>query len=187
MPEEPVEQQQSNVSLAVQEVKRLRLRGKDYLYCKMYLMAKGFSESAANNVWYLAETTQSSSEAATAVAIQGPYYGIIFFGGFLAVFAYFTLAKYTGFIVATVFSLVFMRYSSFWMRRTPLGFALSVKSDLYSEQEPPEVRWFNYGVIAGFLFFTSGVFLFPSFLGWTPESLWNSLTSIVDPETYFPK
>jgi hypothetical protein len=179
--------QESKASQALKEIKHLRMRGKDYMYCKMYLMAKGFSESAANNIWYVAETTRSSSEAATAIAIQGPYYGIIFFGGFLSVFAYFTLAKYTGFIVATVFSFVFMRYSSFWMKRTPLGFALSVKSDLYSEQDPPEARWFNYGVIAGFLFFAAGVFLFPSFLGWTPESLWNSLTSITDPETYFPK
>ncbi len=179
--------QESNFSQAVKEIKHLRLRGKDYLYCKMYLMAKGFGESAANNIWFVAETTQSSSETATALAMQGPYYGIIFFGGFLSVFAFLTVVKYLGPIVAILFSLVFMRYSSFWMRRTPIGYALSVKSDIYAEQEPPEARWFNYGVIVGVIFFVVGVSLFPSFLGWTWESLLSSVFSITDPSTYFPQ
>ena len=183
----PGEEPQSNVSEAVKEVKHLRMRGKDYLYCKMYLMAKGFTEGASNNIWYVAEKTQSSSEAATKIAMQGPYFGIIFFGGFLSVFAFLTVVKYLGPIIAVVFSLVFMRYSSFWVKRTPLGFALSVKSDLYAESEPPEARWFNYGVIAGVMFFFVGVSLFPSFLGWTWESLLSSLFSVTDPATYFPK
>ncbi|MFH1107098.1 MAG: hypothetical protein V1787_04335 [Candidatus Micrarchaeota archaeon] len=172
---------------AVREVRRLRLRGKDYLYCKMYLMTKGFSETASNNVWYAAEKTQTGSERATALALQGPYYGIFFFGGVLGVVAYFTIARYFGFLASTVFSFIFLRYSSAAMKRTPLGFALSVKSDLYREPEPPEASWFNYGVIAGFLFFAAGVFYFPSFLGWTPELLWASLTSISDPEKMIPK
>ncbi|MFH1199998.1 MAG: hypothetical protein V1708_02935 [Candidatus Micrarchaeota archaeon] len=183
----PGEELSSNFTSAVSEVKHLRLRGKDYLYCKMFLMAKGYSESAANNIWYYAETTKSASETATAFALQGPYFGILFFGGFMAVFAYFAIVKYVGFFASTIFSFIFLRYSSFAMNRTPIGFALSVKSDAYCENDPPEAKWFNYGVIAGFLFFVAGVYYFPSFLGWTPQAIWDSLVSITDPEKIFPK
>ncbi|MBU1198130.1 hypothetical protein KJ765_06525 [Candidatus Micrarchaeota archaeon] len=164
----------------VQEIRNLQHSGKDYMYCKMWLVANGYDERSANYVWALAKHGKSLRQSAEEVARKSMYDGLIFLGGFLGSLLFFRLASFFNFFVATVFGYIFLRYSKFAVMRSPFGFAMSMRSDLYHEPDPPEKKWFNYGVMVGFAFFFVALFYFPSFLGWTPSEFWFEFTHPID-------
>ncbi len=169
----------------VDAVRHLQSIGKDYMYCKMWLVSNGYEEHAANAIWTAAQKGVPLKMSAQRLAGSGIYGGIIFLGGFLGSLLYFRLAADFNFTAATVFGFLFLRYSKFAMMRTPWGFAFNVHSDVYRERDPPEMRMFNYGVIAGFLYFFIALFLFPSFLGWTPASFYDEFVHSLDFTQYF--
>ena len=153
------------------------MTGKDYMYCKMWLVSNGYDEHSAQCHLECRTTWRSTENERPAPGRFGIYQGIIFLGGFLGSLLYFRVASEFNFLAATVFGFLFLRYSKFASMRSPFGFAMNVHSDLYRERDSPEVWMFNYGVIAGFVYFF--IALFPSppiWVGRPPRYIPNSST-----------
>ncbi|MBI5224305.1 hypothetical protein HY989_00380 [Candidatus Micrarchaeota archaeon] len=148
---------------AVKSVKEMRMQGKDYVICKYYLLSEGFNDHEANEIWHLSKQMLTSKEKAMVAGAKSIYRGVFFIGGIMSVASYIVLIKFSNIIVATVFALIFMRYSRFAHLIKVSGIAEEgIKSmNPFKEKDPLEVRWFDYGVIFGFIVFFGLAYIYP--------------------------
>ncbi len=148
---------------AIKSVKEMRMQGKDYVICKYYLLSEGYNDHEANEIWHLSKQMLTSKEKAMVAGAKSIYRGVFFIGGLMSVASYVLLIKFTNIIVATVFAVIFMRYSRFahLMKFTGIAEEGLKSMNPFKEKDPLEIRWFDYGVISGFIVFFGLAYIFP--------------------------
>ncbi|MFH1751011.1 MAG: hypothetical protein ABH863_05005 [Candidatus Micrarchaeota archaeon] len=152
---------------AVKAVKEMRMQGKDYIICKYYLLSEGFNDHEANEIWHLSRQMITSSEKAMVAGMKSIYRTVFFLGGILAVFVYVASVKIFNIIIATIFALVFLRYSRFahLLKVTGIAEESMKRVNPYKEKDPLEIKWFDYGVIAGSIAFLMLAYNYPETFG----------------------
>jgi hypothetical protein len=165
---------------AIKTVKEMRMAGKDYIICKYYLLSEGFSDHDANEIWHLSKQMLTTKEKAMITGLKGIYRGTFFFGGILAVFLYVLFVKLFNIIIATVFALIFLRYSRFAHLLKITGLAEEGLRSItpFREKDPVEMQWFDYGVIAGFILFLVLAYAVPNPFGELLNSFIDEYTNI---------
>ncbi len=167
---------------AIKTVKEMRMQGKEYIICKYYLLSEGFNDHDANEIWHLSKQMLTTKEKAMIAGMKSLYRGAFFIGGMIAVFLYIFLIQITNIIVATVFALVFLRYSRFAHLMKVTGIAEEGISSVnpFKEKDPLEMQWFDYGVLVGFISFLVLAYTFPDTFGVMLGSFLDEYTSIED-------
>ncbi len=167
---------------AIKTVKEMRMAGKDYIICKYYLLSEGFSDHDANEIWHLSKQMLTTSEKAMIASMKGIYRVFFFFGGLLAVLLYVFFVKIFGIFIATIFALVFLRYSRFahLMKITGIAEESYKRVNPFREKDPLEMKWFDYGVIGGFIIFLALAYTFPEKFGVFLDSFINAYTNFED-------
>ncbi|MFH0971681.1 MAG: hypothetical protein V1835_03885 [Candidatus Micrarchaeota archaeon] len=152
---------------AIKTVKEMRMQGKDYIICKYYLLAEGFTDHDANEIWHVSKQMLTSKEKALIAGVKGIYRSVFFIGGLMAVFLYILFINAFNIIIATIFALVFLRYSRFahFMKVTGIAEEGFKSINPYREKDPLEMQWFDYGVISGFIMFLLLAYTFPEVFG----------------------
>ncbi|MFH1443454.1 MAG: hypothetical protein ABIG96_05455 [Candidatus Micrarchaeota archaeon] len=165
---------------AIKSVKEMRMQGKDYIICKYYLLSEGFSDHDANEIWHLSKQMLTTKEKAMVAGLKGIYRGAFFIGGIMAVFLYVFFIKIFNIFIATIFALVFLRYSRFAHLMKVTGIAEEGYKSInpFREKDPLEMRWFDYGVISGFITFLLLAYAFPDTFGVLLDSFIHEYTSI---------
>jgi Flp pilus assembly pilin Flp len=164
---------------AIKSVKEMRMQGKDYIICKYYLLSEGFSDHEANQIWHLSKQMVTTSEKAMIAGMKSFYRLVFFIGGIMAVFMYVGAVKVFNILIATVFALIFLRYSRFahLLKITGIAEESVKRSNPFREKDPLEMRWFDYGVISGFIAFLLLAYAYPSTFGAFLDALISEYTN----------
>ena len=165
---------------AVKTVKDMRMQGKDYIICKYFLLSEGFTDHEANEIWHLSRQMVTGSKRAMIAGMRTIYRGAFFLGGVLAVSMYIAFVKIFNIVIATVFALIFLRYSRFahMLKITGIAEESVKRASPYRERDPLEMRWFDYGVIAGFILFLLLAYSYPATFGVFLDALINEYSNI---------
>lgn len=165
---------------AIKAVKEMRMQGKDYIICKYFLLSEGFSDHEANEIWHLSKQMVTTSEKAMIAGMRTIYRSVFFFGGVMAVLLYVAFVKLFNILVATLFALIFLRYSRFahLFKITGLAEEGAKRVNPFKERDPLEMRWFDYGVIAGFIVFLLLAYSFPKTFGVFLDALIDEYTNL---------
>lgn len=165
---------------AIKAVKQMRMEGKDYIICKYYLLSEGFSDHDANEIWHLSKQMLTTSEKAMIAGMKSIYRGMFFIGGAVAVFLYVFFIRIFNIFTATIFALVFLRYSRFahLMKVTGIAEEGVKRMNPFREADPLEMQWFDYGVISGFIAFLALAYTFPGTFGVLLESFIKEYTDL---------
>lgn len=165
---------------AIKTVKEMRMQGKDYIICKYYLLSEGFTDHEAGEIWRLSKQMLTTKEKAMITGMKGVYRGTFFIGGLMAVLMWILFIKVFNIVIATVFAVIFLRYSRFshYMKVTGIAEEGMHSLNPFKESDPEEMQWFDYGAIFGFIVFLALAYSMPDKFGIFLESFINEYTNI---------